>query len=265
MKPATYDFPRKMVKPGSREEELLAALDAERMPRHVAIIMDGNGRWAKQRMMPRIMGHREGVKSVRAMVESCARLDVDVLTIYAFSTENWNRPEKEVSALMDMLSEFLKKEVASLQKNGIRFRPIGRWRELPEKTVNDIEMAIEETKGGEKLLFQVALNYGGRTEIVDACRKLANECIHCHFDYDKIDEEKISKMMYGADAPDPDLLIRTSGEYRVSNFLLWQIAYSEFYVTDVFWPNFRLANLLEAILDYQKRDRRFGGLNGEGA
>ena len=235
------------------------------LPRHVAIIMDGNGRWAKQRNMHRTRGHREGVKSVREVVESCARLDVDVLTIYAFSTENWNRPEKEVKALMDMLSEFLKKEVGSLQKNGIRFRPIGRWRELPEKTVADIEMAIKETAGGEKLLFQVALNYGGRTEIVDACRRLANECIHCQFDTEKIDEAALSRMMYGHDAPDPDLLIRTSGEYRVSNFLLWQIAYAEFYVTDVFWPDFRLANLLEAIIDFQKRDRRFGGINGEEA
>ena len=265
MNPGTYDFPRNMVKPGSREEQLLAQLDAERMPRHVAIIMDGNGRWAKKRMLPRVMGHREGVKSVRAMVESCARLDVEVLTIYAFSTENWNRPEKEVKALMDMLSEFLRKEVGVLQKNGITFKPIGRWRELPEKTVADIEMAMAETEGGKNLLFQVALNYGGRTEIVDACKKLASECVLCQFDPEKIDEKMLSSMMYSADVPDPDLLIRTSGEYRVSNFLLWQIAYSEFYVTDVFWPEFRLANLLEAIIDFQKRERRFGGLNGEGA
>lgn len=258
-----YDFPDDLVVSGSIEEELLTKVVKSKLPKHIAVIMDGNGRWAKKRGLPRNFGHREGVKSVRSIVENCARLGIEVLTIFAFSVENWKRPEKEIDALMKMLSEFLHKEVPRLKKNGIAFRPIGRWRELPEQTVSDIEFAIDETAGGNNLLFQVALNYGGRIEIVDACRKLLEECIVCQFNPSKIDEKAISEKMYSPDIAEPDLLIRTSGEFRVSNFLLWEIAYTEIYVTNVLWPDFRLKHLLEAIIDYQSRDRRYGGLNGE--
>jgi undecaprenyl diphosphate synthase len=257
-----FDFPRRKIKRGSREEQLLEQLNPDAMPRHLAVIMDGNGRWARQRGLPRNMGHREGVKSVREIVESCARLGMDVLTIYAFSVENWKRPKDEVDSLMKMLSEFLRKEATNLVKNGIRFRPVGRWRELPEGTVKEINSAVETTSVGERMLFQVALNYSGRAEIVDACRKLLEECVLCQFNPKKIDEKMISDKLYSPDVCDPDLLIRTSGEFRISNFLLWEIAYTEIYVTDIYWPDFRLKNLLEAIIDYQKRERRFGGLNG---
>ena len=251
-----YNFDEKTIKPGSQEEKLLLQLEPDNIPQHIAIIMDGNGRWAKKRGMPRVFGHREGVKSVRNILESCARLGIKVLTIYAFSVENWKRPKAEVDALMTMLSEYLKKEVNNLVKNGIRFLPLGRWQELPEKTVKDIKYAIEATSSGEKMLFQVALNYGGRSEIVDACKKIVAAGIEA----DDITESVFAEHLYTPGIPDPDLMIRTSGEMRISNFLLWEIAYSELYITSEYWPEFRLLNLLNAINSYQSRDRRFGGL-----
>jgi undecaprenyl diphosphate synthase len=257
-----HQFNAKEVKPGSLHETLLAKLDGDNMPRHIAIIMDGNGRWAKERKMPRLMGHREGVKSVREVIENCARLNLEALTIYAFSVENWKRPESEISALMSMLSEFLQKETPRLIKNGIRFMPIGRWRQLPAKAVEDLENTIEKTSGGTKMLLQVALNYGGRTELVDAARQLASKVASGEMAIDQISEDSVSAHLYTAGVPDPDLLIRTSGEFRISNYLLWQIAYSELLITDIYWPDFRLKHLLESIIDFQQRERRFGGLKG---
>lgn len=251
-----YKFDKKMIKAGSDEEKILLELDHQRIPEHIAIIMDGNGRWAKKRGMPRVFGHREGVKSVRNILESCARLGCKVLTIYAFSVENWKRPKAEVDALMSMLSEYLKKEVKNLVANGIRFLPLGRWQQLPEKTVEDIKFAMDATKEGEEMLFQVALNYGGRSEIVDACRAIVESGMKSR----DIDEETFAKYLYTPGIPDPDIMIRTSGEMRVSNFLLWEIAYSELYITEEYWPEFRLLNLLKAVKEYQGRDRRFGGL-----
>lgn len=258
-----FDFPEGVVKPGSPEAGLLEKVDPESLPRHIAVIMDGNGRWARQRGLPRVMGHREGVKSVREIVESCARLGIEVLTIFAFSVENWKRPQSEIDSLMKMLSEFLKKETSNLIKNGIKFQPIGRWHELPDRTVVDIEKAIEATAGGTNLLFQVALNYGGRVEIVDACRQIAADVLSGSLEPQQIDLKTISERLYSPEIPDPDLLIRTSGEFRVSNFLLWEIVYTEIHVTPRFWPDFRLPDLLEAIIDFQQRERRFGGLNGD--
>jgi len=257
-----FKFPDNDPAEGSAERLMLQRLDPAKMPRHIAIIMDGNGRWARKRGLPRVMGHREGVKSVRAAVENCARFDLEALTIYAFSTENWNRPQKEIDALMKLLSEWLHKEVGNLEKNGIRFKPIGRWRELPPRAVEDLEMAIEQTKAGENLLFQVALNYGGRAEIVDALRSIVAS--GAALDWKNISEELINDHMYTAGVPDPDLMIRTSGELRISNYLLWQLAYAELYVSDTFWPDFRLMELAAAIHQFQQRDRRFGGLNGDG-
>ena len=257
-----YDFPPKKVQPGSFEAGLLERLDPERLPHHLAVIMDGNGRWAAKRGLPRVEGHRRGAQSVRELVENCRRLGIKVLTIYAFSVENWKRPKKEIDALMRMLSEFIHKEVPTLIENGIAFQPYGRWKELAEKTVADLEYAIEKTSSGDRMLFQVALNYGGRTEIIDACRKLAAECLEGRVLPGDIDEEDVSRNLYSPEVPDPDLLIRTSGEQRVSNFLLWEIAYTELHITPIFWPDFRLRHLLEALIDYQQRERRFGGLNG---
>lgn len=265
MPDSRFTFPKSVVKAGSAEAALLERLDPDRMPRHLAVIMDGNGRWAKQRGLPRVMGHREGAKSVREVVESSARLDIEVLTLFAFSVENWKRPQEEVDALMKMLSEFLRKEIPTLLKNDIRFQPLGRWRELPPETVADIEQAMAATASCRKMLFQVALNYSGRAEIVDCCREIATAAARGEVDPDLIDEEFVAQRLYNPSVPDPDLLIRTSGEQRISNFLLWEIAYTELHITPTFWPDFRIKHLLQAILDFQSRDRRFGGLNGEGA
>ena len=258
----------KVVSKGSVEDELLRRIDFERLPAHVAIIMDGNGRWAQSRGLPRVEGHRAGIASVREVVETCARLDIGVLTLYAFSLENWKRPKKEVDTLMKLLKRYLGLELSTLQKNNIRFQVIGRTAELPDDVVSTLEVGMERTHDNTGLLFNIALNYGGRAEIVDACRSLIREALSRSRSDSvpsegqlTVDEKALSDHMYTAGMPDPDLLIRTSGELRVSNFLLWQIAYAEIWVTETLWPDFRKRQLFEAIVDYQKRDRRYGGIH----
>ncbi len=247
-----------LAEPGSREEELVSRLDPLRLPRHVAIIMDGNGRWAADRGLPRSEGHRAGAKAVREVVEASARLGIEVLTLFAFSTENWKRPKHEVWLLMNLLREYLRREVPALVEQGVRLRLLGRWRELSPALVRQLEEALEATREGKKLELNIALNYSGRSEIVDACRQIvadwgAGRPV-------EIDEETLHRNLYTSGQPDPDLMIRTSGELRISNFLLWQVAYSEIHVTPTYWPDFDRAELFEALLDYQGRERRFGGL-----
>lgn len=249
-----------LIKPGSRDEALLNQIDLTRLPRHVAVIMDGNGRWAKRRHLPRVAGHRAGVEAVRATVEASARLGVEYLTLYAFSVENWKRPPFEIEALMTFLKEYLRKELENIHRNNIRFQTIGRTSELDESVQFELRSAIRKTANNTGMTLNVALNYGGRVEIVDACRALVDRFLAEGRSPSTLTESDITRNLYTADLPDPDLLVRTSGEMRVSNFLLWQIAYSEIYVTDVLWPDFRRADLFEAIIDYQKRERRYGGL-----
>lgn len=249
----------KIAPPGSEEESLVRQIDPARLPRHVAIIMDGNGRWAKQRRLPRVAGHRAGVASVRETVETSARLGLEVITLYAFSQQNWKRPRAEIDFLMELLKEYARKELQALKENNIRFQVIGRSGELARSVQRELDHAFEETRCNTGLVFNIALSYGGRAEIVDACRALVRDGVAP----DQIDEEAIAKRLYTAGQPDPDLLIRTSGEMRVSNFLLWQIAYSELWVTGTLWPDFRQKHLLEAILDYQRRERRYGGVGGD--
>ncbi len=245
-----------VIQPGSREEQLLANIDCARLPRHVAVIMDGNGRWAKKRFMPRIAGHRAGVEAVRATVDTGARLGLEVLTLYAFSVENWKRPAYEIEALMTFLKEYLRKEIDNLDRNNIRFQTIGRTHELDESVQFELRSALHQTAHNTGMVLNVALNYGGRVEIIDAVRTLITEG-KCP---EEITEAAISQHLYTNNLPDPDLMIRTSGEMRISNFLLWQLAYSEIYITDVLWPDFRRPHFFEAIIDYQKRERRYGGL-----
>ena len=249
-----------VVPSGSEEETLLRHVDFARLPRHVAIIMDGNGRWAKLRRKPRVEGHRAGIAAVRDAVETSARLGLEVLTLYAFSIENWKRPKAEVATLMGLLKLYLRKELETLLRNGIRFQVIGRMDELPPDVQRELQRGIDATRGQRGLLFNIALNYGGRAEITDAVRRLLEDVRRNGSDARPVDEELISSYLYTAGQPDPDLLIRTSGELRVSNFLLWQIAYAEIWVTDVLWPDFRRRHLLQAIADYQKRERRYGGI-----
>jgi undecaprenyl diphosphate synthase len=244
---------------GSIERRLFDQIDLARLPRHIAIIMDGNGRWAKGRGLPRVEGHRAGIASVRETVETCARLDVPVLTLYAFSVENWKRPRSEVDVLMKLLKQYLRLELSTLMKNDIRFRVLGRLPELPGDVVSELEAGMERTRNNRGLLFNIALNYGGRAEIVDACQRIVDEAV-ARGEAPTIDEVLFSRHLYTAGIADPDLMIRTSGELRVSNFLLWQIAYAEIWVTDTLWPDFRKRELFEAIIDYQKRDRRYGGI-----
>jgi len=254
----------KLATPGSPEELLVRRLDLDRLPRHIAIIMDGNGRWAKARSLPRVEGHRAGVASVRETVETCARLELDALTLYAFSVENWKRPRFEIVTLMSLLKEYLNRELANLLKNDIRFRVVGRMNELDASVQKELSKGLAATSSCRGMTFNIALNYGGRTEIVDACRSLANDVVSGRLTPEQIDEETLGSRLGTAGLPDPDLLIRTSGEMRVSNFLLWQIAYSEIWVTPTLWPDFRKRNLFEAILDFQKRERRYGGVIDEG-
>jgi undecaprenyl diphosphate synthase len=250
----------KLAEPGSIEESLLEKIDLKRLPRHIAIIMDGNGRWAKSRHLPRVEGHRAGITSVREAVETAARLELPDITLYAFSVENWKRPRYEVATLMMLLKEYLRKELASLMSNNIRFVPIGRVDGLDPSVQRELRYAEEQTKGNTGLLFQIALNYGGRAEIVDTVNRIMALLREREMSDAVIDESFFADHLYTANVDDPDLLIRTSGELRVSNFLLWQIAYAEIWVTDVLWPDFRRRHLLQAILDFQKRERRYGGI-----
>jgi undecaprenyl diphosphate synthase len=245
-----------VVPPGSQEETLARQVNFDRLPQHVAVIMDGNGRWAAQRHLPRVEGHRAGIDSVRDIVETSARLGIKVLTLYAFSLENWKRPVTEISTLMMLLKRYLRLELNTLLRNNIRFRVIGRDDELAPDIRRELKMAEEKTTANSGMLFNIALNYGGRAEIVEAARRALASGVAA----EELDEQRFAGFLYTAGQPDPDLLIRTSGEMRVSNFLLWQIAYAEIWVTDTLWPDFRKKDLLEAILAYQKRDRRYGGI-----
>jgi undecaprenyl diphosphate synthase len=248
-------------KPANRQEaELLDKLDSERLPHHVAIIMDGNGRWAERRHLPRVAGHQRGVKAAREIIEACARLKLPCLTLYAFSRENWTRPQAEVEFLMRLLREYLKRELPTIQKNNIRLTIIGRDSDLPEAVRKDLDRATQLTNSNTGMNLVVALNYGARAEIVDAFNAMLQKARANGQPEFRADEEEIASHLYTAGLPDPDLLIRTSGEMRVSNFLLWQIAYAEIYVTETLWPDFSRARLLEALIDYQKRERRYGGL-----
>jgi len=248
------------VEPGSAADSLVKRVDPQRLPRHVAIIMDGNGRWARRRLMPRVAGHRAGVESVRETVETCARLGLEALTLYAFSVENWKRPQLEVQTLWGLLRRYLVEELPRLQRHNIRFQAIGRIDELPEAVRQGLAQTTYETAGNTGLRLTLALNYGGRSEIVDAVNKLVERAAAEGPGF-RVDERMLSDALYTGGLPDPDLLIRTSGEVRVSNFLLWQIAYTEIWVTNKLWPEFRAADLLEGILDFQGRERRFGGLS----
>jgi undecaprenyl diphosphate synthase len=245
-----------VVTPGSPEEGLARQVNFDRLPRHVAVIMDGNGRWAAQRHLPRVEGHRAGIESVRDVVETSARLGIQVLTLYAFSVENWKRPVTEVSTLMMLLKRYLRLELNTLLRNNIRFHVIGRAGELARDIRNELASAEAKTAANTGMLFNIALNYGGRAEIVEAARR----AIETGVAPAELDEERFAGFLYTAGQPDPDLLIRTSGEMRVSNFLLWQIAYAEIWVTETLWPDFRKQHLLEAIVAFQKRHRRYGGI-----
>ncbi len=249
-----------VANPGTEERVLLDEIDLGRLPRHVAVIMDGNGRWARQRGSPRVEGHRAGISSVREIVETCAQLHLDALTLYAFSVENWKRPRFEIVTLMSLLKEYLNRELANLLKNDIRFRVVGRMNELDASVQKALARGLAATSSCRGMTFNIALNYGGRTEIVDACRSLAHDVEAGRLTPEQIDEETLGSRLGTAGLPDPDLLIRTSGEMRVSNFLLWQIAYSEIWVTPTLWPDFRKRHLFEAFLDFQKRERRYGGV-----
>jgi len=244
----------------AEEAYLLEKLDLSQLPRHVAVIMDGNGRWAQRRHLPRIAGHKAGTETARTTIETCARLKIEALTLYAFSVENWRRPKAETDFLMQLLQEYLRQEMPLIQKNNIRMRFLGRTDDLPEGVQRDTREAEEETARNTGTVLCVALNYGGRAEIVDAVNRILEER---NAGGANVTEDEFAAKMYTAGLPDPDLLIRTSGEMRVSNFLLWQIAYAEIYVTETLWPDFNRARLLEAFVDYQKRERRYGGI-GEG-
>ncbi|HJZ67078.1 MAG TPA: isoprenyl transferase [Blastocatellia bacterium] len=239
-------------------EDLLLQLDLGRLPRHVAIIMDGNGRWAARRRLPRIVGHRAGADAVRRTVETAARLGLECLTLYAFSTENWKRPKYEVRALMDLLVEYVRKELHSLKENNIQFRMLGRTDDLYLSVLEQIRKAELATFQNTGLRLSIALNYGSRAEIVDAVKRVACDVAAGRIDPEEINEEIVHRNLYTRALPDPDLLIRTSGEMRISNFLLWQIAYAEIHVTDTLWPDFDERDLFAALLDYQSRDRRYG-------
>jgi undecaprenyl diphosphate synthase len=259
--------PPKSLEPAGREEaRLIERLDAQRLPKHIAIIMDGNGRWAQRRHLPRVAGHRAGVESARTIIETCARLHISALTLYAFSMENWRRPKAEIDFLMQLLRQYLRKELPVIHRNNIRLQIIGRTQQLPEAVQTDLAKGMALTAQNSGMILTVALNYGGRAELVDAFNRILDGIRNrasngngavANF---RVDEETIAENLYTAGLPDPDLLIRTSGELRISNFLLWQIAYAEIYVTETLWPDFRRAELYTALLDYQKRERRYGGL-----
>ena len=249
---------------GSHERELLERLDSNRLPRHVAIIMDGNGRWAQARSLPRVEGHRAGIRAVRETVETAARLGFEVITLYAFSTENWKRPRHEVLTLMALLKEFIRRELETLIQNNLRFRPIGRIEQLDPSVRKELQRAVDATTQCTGTLVQIALNYSGRQELTDVVRGAVAKANAGELAAESVDEDWIENHLSTRGTPALDLLIRTSGEQRVSNFLLWQIAYSEIYFCPTLWPDFSKSDLIEALLAYQKRERRFGGLAPEG-
>ena len=236
-------------------------IDTHNIPQHIAIIMDGNGRWANAKGLPRITGHREGVRTVRKITKICGELNIQILTLYTFSSENWNRPATEVSALMKLLVSSLRREVKDLMKNNVRFTVIGNINELEHNVQNELLDAIHKTKNNTGINLNLALNYGSRQEIICAVKKLIDKVSEGDLNVEEIDESLFSKLLYTRDIPDPDLLIRTGGEFRISNFLLWQIAYTEIHVTDIFWPSFGKKELTEAIYEYQNRERRFGKIS----
>jgi undecaprenyl diphosphate synthase len=248
----------------AEESNFLERLDLTRLPRHIAVIMDGNGRWAQKRHLPRVAGHSAGTQSARTTIETCARLHIEALTLYAFSVENWRRPKAEIEFLMQLLREYLRKEMPLIQRNNIRMRFLGRTEELPLAVQKDTREATEATASNSGMILSIALNYGGRAELVDAVNAiLAARLNSKNVSANQVTEDEIARHLYTADLPDPDLLIRTSGEMRVSNFLLWQIAYAEIFVTETLWPDFNRARLLEALLDFQKRERRYGGIDAD--
>jgi undecaprenyl diphosphate synthase len=235
-------------------------LDMTRLPNHIAIIMDGNGRWAKKRALPRTVGHKAGIEALRDIIRTCSNLGISYLTLYAFSTENWKRPKEEVAALMKLLIYYLRKEINELHKNNVKIKTIGDTKKLPLQAINEINAAIERTKNNNGLQVNIALNYGGRDEIVRMVQKIAQKIQNHELQIEEIDANMIDHYLYTKGIPDPDLVIRPSGELRISNFLLWQIAYSEFWFSDIYWPDFNHDHLIQAIIDYQKRDRRFGAI-----
>ncbi len=242
------------------DKDMLDKIDKEKIPKHVAIIMDGNGRWAKKRGLPRAIGHRAGVETIREIVKASSNLGIKYLTLYAFSTENWKRPKDEVNTLMTLLLEFLRKEIDELHKNSVVVRAIGDISQLPRQCIDELNRAYTLTKANKGLCLNLALNYGGRDEIMKAVISIASDAKRGNIKIEDINEKLISDNLYTKGIPDPDLLIRPSGEYRISNYLLWQIAYAEFWFSDIYWPDFKPVNLYNAIYDYQKRTRRFGGV-----
>ena len=246
------------------EAALLARLDMQRLPRHIAVIMDGNGRWAQRKHLPRVAGHRQGTHTARITIETCARLNIEALTLYAFSVENWRRPKTETDFLMQLLREYLRQEMPLIQRNNIRLQFLGRSRELPSAVQQDMRDAEEKTARNGGMVLCLALNYGGRAELVDACNAVLAERSATP-SAAPVTEEELAHHLYTRGLPDPDLLIRSSGEMRVSNFLLWQIAYAEIFVTETLWPDFNRARLLEALLEFQKRERRYGGIREDGS
>lgn len=249
------------LSPGERDWRLATQLDPKRLPAHIAIIMDGNGRWARQRNFPRIMGHKAGVDPVRTVVETCARLGLEALTLYAFSVENWKRPRHEIEGLWRLLRFYLRRELPRLLNNDVQLVAIGRLESLPAAVQSELQSVMDKTAHNRGMRLNLAINYGGRTELVDAVNAMIeNARLEGNLGALEVTEEGIAEHLYTAGLRDPDLLIRTSGEMRISNFLLWQIAYAELYVTETLWPDFTRTELLEAICDFQNRERRFGGL-----
>lgn len=243
-----------------REEARRRGVDLARLPRHIAMIMDGNGRWARARGLHRLIGHANGHGTVRRLVLGCAELGVEVLSLYTFSTENWRRPQEEVAGLMRLLERSAREELPVMVRNGVQIRFSGRLHELSPSLQETLRRAEQLTAHNHRIILHLAINYGGRAELVDAMRAIAREVRAGHLDPDAIDEATVQAFLYQPDLPDPDLLIRTAGEQRTSNFLLWQTAYTELYITPVLWPDFTMEHLIEAILDYQKRQRKFGGV-----
>lgn len=239
-------------------DKWLDQIDKNRLPRHIAVIMDGNGRWAKAKGKPRVIGHKNGVNAVREVSEACAELGVEHLTLYAFSTENWNRPAFEVNALMGLLVETVKREIKTLNKNDIRLNTIGDITKLPKRSYQSLLQGMEDTKDNKRMTLNLALNYSSRWEIINAVKEIGGQVKSGQIDPDHINEDLFASYLATKDIPDPELLIRTSGELRISNYLLWQIAYSELYFTDVYWPDFTKEHLHQAVVDYQNRERRFG-------